>query len=195
MATNRADFQTGSKVARRPSPQPQEDDLLAKVAPPEARVSRGLARAARFGANATVKSFRKQGFVEARLITKWADIVGADLARATLPQRFRRTPDGGTLTVRASGAAALQLQHYTPQIIERVNAYFGHRAVTRLNLVQGPIPPRPTRGRRRPAPLPESEAAELERLTGSLTDSRLQAALRSLGRGVIAKRLSTEKRQ
>ncbi|MCP1337583.1 DUF721 domain-containing protein [Futiania mangrovi] len=172
-----------------------QDDLFAKVAPDAERTAKGFQPAARSGSKVASKSFRKNGFLEARLITRWAEIVGEDIARATLPQHFRRSDDGGTLTVRASGAAALELQHYTPQILDRIAAYFGYRAVTRLKLVQGPLPPRRPRGRVRRVILPPEEAASLDALTAPLADEKLRAALQHLGRGVIGRRLSTEKRR
>ena len=46
----------------------------------------------------------------------------------------------GVLKLRAAPGAALELQHRAPLIIERINLFFGRAAVTRLALVQGPLP-------------------------------------------------------
>ena len=54
-----------------------------------------------------------------------------------------------------SGAAALEVQHQTGQIVERVNAYFGHRMIDDIRLVQGVIAaprPAPRVARARSAP-------------------------------------------
>ena len=48
---------------------------------------------------------------------------------------------GGTLLLQVGGAAALELQHAAPQLLERINTYFGHQAVRQLRLLQMPLPP------------------------------------------------------
>jgi hypothetical protein len=47
--------------------------------------------------------------------------------------------DGAVLTIRVEGAMALELQHLAPQIIDRLNGYYGHAAIGRLNIIQGPV--------------------------------------------------------
>jgi hypothetical protein len=102
----------------------------------------------------TTKAFQKYGFSTVALITDWPTIVGAELARATAPERlkWRRLPEGGedeagdppatrsgaTLILRVDGARALQVQYQARQIIERINAYFGYAAVSDLRLIQAP---------------------------------------------------------
>ena len=48
----------------------------------------------------------------------------------------------------ASGGLAMELQHFEPVLVERINAYFGYPAVARVKLIQGPLPA-PAGGRRR----------------------------------------------
>jgi hypothetical protein len=89
---------------------------------------------------------RARGFAAVGVIEEWPKVVGAGLARRCHPVRleFRRgTTTGGTLLLQASGGAALELQHCSPQLIERVNDYFGFPAVARLRLVQMPLRPSP----------------------------------------------------
>ena len=95
----------------------------------------------------------------ARLRAEWSAIVGPDLARTTRPDsllagRGARNSSGAgkVLRLRVSGAAALEVQHQTGQIVERVNAYFGHRMVDDIRLVQGTIAAAPPPGP--PAALP-----------------------------------------
>ena len=109
----------------------------------------------------TQKAFEKFGFPATAILTDWQTIVGKELAAFTAPEKIRwpRTakadtvtddmPDeadcrtgqskGATLVLRVGGARALEVQHRTPQILERVNAYFGYRAVTDLRILQAPI--------------------------------------------------------
>ena len=89
---------------------------------------------------------RKRGLADAGLVNDWPTIVGRELAGQSQPQRLvrKRGADGGTLHILVAGPLALELQHLAPQVIERINSYFGYRAVERLSLHQGPIK-RPTK--------------------------------------------------
>ena len=86
-----------------------------------------------------------------------------------------------------TGASAMVLQHTAPLLIDRLNTFFGWRAVERLKIVQRPIPlPEPPR--EAPPPLSaEDEAALAERLS-ALDESPLKAALERLGRAVLSAR-------
>jgi len=76
------------------------------------------------------------------LIGVWGEIVGAELARQCRPEKLTgaRNAGGGSLRLRCSGAAALELQHRAPEIVQRVNAFLGYTAVAKIALVQGPLP-------------------------------------------------------
>ncbi|RZM11546.1 MAG: DUF721 domain-containing protein, partial [Sphingomonas sp.] len=69
--------------------------------------------------------------------------------RASKPESIRFAPgkkDGGTLTLTCHGAHAVMIQHIQPEIIERVNRFFGYPAVARVAIRQGEVPsPAPRR--------------------------------------------------
>ncbi len=131
---------------------------------------------------------RRRGFTEIDVITRWSDVVGATLARASAPERlsFRRgARSDGTLHLRVAGGAATELLHLEPLVIERINRFFGYRAVARIAMVQGPVEPpaAPSRAalvetqpETAPDPDPELEAIADESLRAALT--RLKRALR-----------------
>src|SRR5918996_2842921 len=83
---------------------------------------------------------RRRGLAEARVLTDWPSIVGAGLAARCQPVKLTGGGHGhgGILHVHVAGIAALELQHSEPQLIERINSYFGHPAVARLRLIQAP---------------------------------------------------------
>jgi hypothetical protein len=81
----------------------------------------------------------RMGFRDPTLVLRWDDIAGKDIARIARPLKFSEGANGGTLTLRAEPGAALFLQHETRQLCERINAYLGRAAVTRLRFVQGPL--------------------------------------------------------
>jgi len=128
----------------------------------------------------------KRGFAEARILLDWASIVGETLARHTVPERLARSRgDGGSvLHVRVAGAFALELQHLEPAVIERINAHFGHAAVSRLKLTQG-LPAPAVKPMRRKRTLGAAGEAELSRTVERIGDSRLKEALARLGRAIL----------
>lgn len=87
-------------------------------------------------------AFRKFGFVQSSIITRWSEIVGPKLARVTSPESLR-FPQGkkadGTLSITVGSAHATVVQHVVPDIIERVNRFFGYAAVSRVRLNQGAV--------------------------------------------------------
>jgi hypothetical protein len=135
--------------------------------------------------NALQSAFKRQGFAAVDIISHWEDIVGPELASRTEPLRLvwprREDPfSTGTLTVRVEGAYALELQHLTPVVIERVNRYFGWACVGRIAIRQGPV----TRKARKPnLPLepPAEVVAEVKQGLGEFEDEELKASLARLG--------------
>jgi len=126
---------------------------------------------------------RHGGGILARLKTEWTSIVGPEIAAATWPEALAR---GGALKLRVAPAKALELQHRAPLVIERINLFFGRDAVTRLALVQGPLPlPPPTRSSQE-RPLQAREAVALDNQLATIARPELRDALARLGRRVIA---------
>lgn len=140
-------------------------------------------------AKVTRAVFRRRGFTVAAVLTQWPVIVGEELARSSCPEKLSFPPGSageGTLHVRAADAIALELQHLAPVVLERVNTYFGYRAVARLAITQGPLPERRAQGRRPPRALEPGEERVLNDAVSGTADQGLKAALHGLGRAVSA---------
>jgi hypothetical protein len=89
------------------------------------------------------------------------------------------------LRLRVASGLGPEIQHRTPQILERINGFFGYRAVARLALVQGP-PLRPARpGPKLPRPLAAAEREALDQRLAGIKDPVLRDALRRLGAAVM----------
>ncbi len=148
----------------------------------------GLRNVAPLVSNLTRPLVRKRGFFQAEILLHWGEIVGPALENCTLPVRY--TPPrgenggGGTLMVRVSGPMALELQHRMPQIIDRVNTYFGYRAVERIKMMQGEIS-RPEKRVRRPEHVPEGPISQgSEKVINEIEDPALREVLLRLGRHI-----------
>lgn len=136
----------------------------------------------------------RRGFAKADLVAVWPEIAGPLHAACTAPEKILwprhaqgDEPPAGTLVIRADGPRAIFLQHELPQIIERVNAFYGYRAVAQARIVQGPVGTATTAP---PAP-PRIDAATGARIAGEVAgveDEGLRAALERLGRGVFTER-------
>ena len=92
------------------------------------------------------ESFRKQGFASSELVVRWAVIVGEDVAAYAEPLKIQwpRGPESdgaipGTLVLRVEGPAALEIQHMSGVILERVNRYFGWHAIDKIAIRQAPL--------------------------------------------------------
>ena len=87
-------------------------------------------------------AFRRYGFIQSSVVSRWDEIVGSRYADVSLPESIR-FPRGekecGTLNLLVSGAHATMMQHIAPDIIERVNRFFGYNAVSQVRFRQGVI--------------------------------------------------------
>lgn len=89
-------------------------------------------------------AFRKFGFIQSSVVTRWAEIVGERHARVCMPEAIRFPPgekSDGILDLVVIPAHAPFISHVTPEIIDRVNRFFGYKAVARIKLRQGEVKP------------------------------------------------------
>tara|TARA_R110000796_G_scaffold134956_2_gene251054 strand:- start:174503 stop:175126 length:624 start_codon:yes stop_codon:yes gene_type:complete len=148
----------------------------------------GLRNVAPLVGNLTRPLVRKRGFFQTEIILHWAEIVGRDLEKFTMPVKYIQprgeNAGGGTLVIRVSGPVAIELQHRMPQIIDRVNTYFGYRAVERIKMMQGDIS-RPERTVHTPTSVPEGNIARASEINiAKIEDPHLREVLTRLGRHI-----------
>ena len=131
----------------------------------------------------------KRGFGEAQLVTQWDAVMGTELAGKLAPDRLsfsRGERSEGTLRLRVASAFAVEAQHLEPVIIERINGFFGYRAVARIILVQGPTEARGRAGAAAASALSAAEQGALDQGLAAMPDSELRQALRRLGTAVVS---------
>ena len=134
-------------------------------------------------------AYAKQGFAARELVTRWAEIAGPDIAVHAEPLKIQwpRPVEGqpqepATLVLRVDGPMALEIQHGSDVILQRVNRFFGWTAVGRLALRQAPL----ARQKAPKAPAaPDAKAvAEVAKTLTSIEDDDLRAALARLGASI-----------
>ena len=145
----------------------------------------------------TRKAFETFGFSTGALLTDWATIVGDQTAGYAVPERIKwprgagetvdaehvRGRSGATLVLRVDPARALEVEYVGQQILERINAYFGYRAVAELRLLQAPL------SVAKAAPGPQREPSvpcETPEIAG-IADERLRGALQRLKQGLVSR--------
>ncbi len=134
-------------------------------------------------ARVTRPILRRRGLAAAQIVARWRDIMGPQLASQSIPQRYTADRQGGgTLHIRVGGGWAPEFQHLQPQIIERINTFYGYRAVSRLVLVQGPVPQAENRAKADDAAADEADDDDAAAIV--IDDDQLRHALQRLGRAV-----------
>ena len=131
-------------------------------------------------------AFRKFGFVQSSIVTRWAEIVGSHYAEISAPESIRfpvGKKAGGTLQLTVMSGHAPMIQHVLPDIIERVNRFFGYAAVAKIAMKQGEV--RGAAPERRPPPRNlRPVPVELGESLRDIGDPELRAVLESLAQGL-----------
>ncbi|MCB5424044.1 DUF721 domain-containing protein [Altererythrobacter sp. CC-YST694] len=138
-------------------------------------------------------AFRRFGFIQSSVVTRWPEIVGPKHAEVCVPESIRFPPgekNEGILQLAVTPAHAPLIQHVIPEIIERVNRFFGYKAVARVKLRQGPVKaPYAQRGTAKtgaPPPSLKPIPMELGESLRDIGDPELRTVLESLARSLGA---------
>ncbi len=125
----------------------------------------------------------KKGFIQADILARWTDILGAELATGVQPAAlsFSKSADGALLRVNAySGAYAMEFNARKQQIIEKLNTYFGYRAIADIRVTQGGFTPKLPKSPAT-APLPLEKQKQIAAETAGIENEALRAAATELG--------------
>ena len=164
---------------------------------PTTRRMRGFEPAAGLVQDRIRKAGESRGFAVSRLLTHWAEIVGADTAACTRPVKmgYGREGMGATLTLLTSGPMAPVIEMQKDTIRARVNACYGYNAVSRVMIVQTaasgfaegqtPFETAPPNAAT-PAPDPAVMSAARDHAAG-VADDGLRQALEHLARNVLSR--------
>ena len=134
-------------------------------------------------------AFRRFGFVQSSVVTRWPEIVGPQHAKVCAPEAIRFAPgekSDGILQLVVTPAHAPLIQHVTPEIIERVNRFFGYKAVVKVKIRQGEVKPPPAGTGSTSPPSLKPIPMELGESLRDIGDPELRTVLESLARSLDA---------
>ncbi len=169
--------------------------MTAKSGTRPERRRRGFERASGLLAERIRKAGEGRGFAVARLLTHWAEIVGAETAAMARPVKvsYGRDGFGATLSLLTTGSQAPLLQMRLPEIREKVNACYGYAAIAHVRITQtAPTGFAEGQAEFTPAPkvpqAPPPEARQKARAAAdAVADPGLREALEKLGQNVLSK--------
>lgn len=140
---------------------------------------------------------RKRGFATSELLSAWPELVGERYVDRVQPGQLiwprRKTADGepvlepATLLVYADAPSALLLTHELPQLRERINAFFGWKAVDRIRIMQRTLARKPKAKAPKRRELSEDEKKKIKQQVEHVENSRLQQALEKLGQQIASR--------
>jgi hypothetical protein len=133
-------------------------------------------------ARVTRPSFKRRSPASSQIMTGWMEIMGPDLGARTVPQKL----SAGTLTIACAGPAAMELQHFAPQLIARINGHIGAHGdkalIQRLRFVQQISSPKASAALERPR-IPSKPPPPIDLEPGPVRD-----ALARLAQAIQARR-------
>ena len=165
-------------------------------APRHTSSTRGFARADGLLKQRIRAATESRGFAESRLLTRWSEIAGADVAAISRPVEvsYGKGGLGATLTLLTTGAQAPMLAMQLPKLLDKVNSCYGYRAIARIRLTQT-APTGFAEGQASFAPAPKAQPPQPDaaarqqgdRAASDVSDPSLRAALSALGANVITR--------
>lgn len=135
--------------------------------------------------------FKARGLMEGKIITHWLQIVGERFSRLALPEKivFPKSKKGeGTLYLSVTSSSALLIHYSQGLILEHVNTFFGYKAISKIQMNHGFVPPKVAAEKAPPLPLPQDEKDWLEQHTQSIADPDLKTTLEKLGESIFQSR-------
>ncbi len=143
--------------------------------------------------NLNKKFLYKFGQLDYIIHSKWSDIVGDYFIQHSEPEKitsiFRSTNEIGEkiydkyLHVNVAPPAALEFQHFQDKIIEKINSYFGYKAINGIKIRQQYIKKKILNNAKKNVNLIEMKKDKkiVKESTPSLTNKRLEESIFNLG--------------
>ena len=133
--------------------------------------------------------FNKQGFVKSYIIDNWKEIVGEEYYKNSIPEKLRIQKGGGVLTIATDGATSTEMEYIKTDIIQKINDYYGYRAVNRIrfrnSFIQNEI--KENKSKKENSKNKNSKNERVDAFLDKVEESELKEAINSLGKIIIGK--------
>ena len=138
--------------------------------------------------------FNKLDFI---IRSKWPEIVGSYFKSYSEPINISSVADyeneyGETiyknhLNVSVAPAAAIEFQHFKDKILEKINSYFGYKAIIDLRIQQNYIPKDEylNKNKSKIMPISPQESELISNEIESLQNNKLKDSLMKLGKNIV----------
>ena len=134
--------------------------------------------------------FNRQGFAKSYIIDNWKEIVGDEYYKNSIPEKLRIQKGGGVLTIATDGATSTEMEYIKTDIIQKINDYYGYRAVNRIrfrnSFIQDEIKEKKVKKENIKNKNLINEKADV--FLSEVEDSELKEAINSLGKSIIGKK-------
>ena len=153
---------------------------------PKNRNEHGLRALGSLITQSTPSAINSRGYLQPEIIRLWEEIVTPKLAKEIVPQKLtfpRGKRSGGTLRIQAPTPLATELQHEEPILLERINSFFGYKAVEKITIIHGnSVDSLPSHQLPKIRPLTLETAQKIESMTSNIQHDELRKALTALGK-------------
>lgn len=129
--------------------------------------------------------FVKRGLADGAIAREWTEIVGPMIASHSRPDRITyqtASNQNGLLHLKVDHSAmATELQHLEPQLLERINSYFGFKAVAKMHFTHGPLAKEQSSEPNTTMPRSPTQKKIVTKALSGIADQELREALNRLG--------------
>ena len=149
---------------------------------------RGLTSLARLTPKLTSHVLEGKNTTLIQLQLEWESVVGPALAKYTHPAKLTFSKDAGRkagLLIHCSPGIAVEIQHMSLQLLNKINMFLGESMVKSLRIKQTPVIKTTTTKKVRPAPRPNAPLPDdIARQIESVEEDTLRTALERLAKAV-----------
>ena len=130
----------------------------------------------------TDKIFKERGFKESKIITDWTEIVGKEISDLTLPVGLSKNKN---LKILCNSSFALELQHMTPKIIDRINLTMGYKAVENIQIFQKSEIKNETNSLAKKQKLSKKEMDQLTNVINTVDNMKIKEKFKDLSKTIF----------
>lgn len=158
---------------------------------------RRFARTSRVGPlilDAITPICQQYGFIQARILLEWEYIVTPQFAQLCMPLKVTfplKQRSNGRLFLRTTSSMAAEMAYLEPQILSRINQYFGYQAISKISVQQGSVARKAATKKSKPPLSSKDILSSLESQVKPIENDRLRAALLSFGVGIVNSKAKT----